>query len=244
MESAEYRIMYDLETNYWWFRNLHDILTDMLGGQKSGAALLDAGCGTGGLLLRLGENAQGFDLSTDAAAFWARRGVARRAAVASINEIPYPTAHFDAVLSVDILECDGVDDAQAYRELVRVTKPGGVVIVVVPAYQWMMTKGHHTAVHAVRRYNKASLRALTVGLPVRVERMTHAFAALFPLVGGVRAWHRLQERFRPVAVRSELQPLPPPLNALLYRITNAERHLLRRVDMPFGSSLMMLARKE
>ena len=247
MESAEYRIMYELETEYWWFRNLHDILTDMLRKHiHAGDALLDAGCGTGGFLLRLRElsaHSFGFDLSSEAARFWRERGVVDAAGVASINELPYPDARFDAVLSVDILECDGVYDQQAYGELVRVTKPGGRVIVVVPAYQWMMTQGHHQAVHAVRRYNRRSIRALADGAPVKIERVTHGFALLFPMIAASRLWHRWRERRGPVAVESELQPLPSIINNTLYGITNIERHLLRYIDMPFGSSLIMVAKR-
>jgi SAM-dependent methyltransferase len=239
--------MYNLETEYWWFRNLHDMLTDMLRKHiREGDSLLDAGCGTGGFLLRLRELSAccyGFDLSPDAARYWHERGVADVTGVASINEIPYPDAHFDAVLSVDILECDGVHDHQAYGELARVTKPGGHVIVVVPAYQWMMTEGHHQAVHAVRRYNRHSIRALAAGAPVKVERVTHGFAALFPIIASTRLIHRWRERRGPVPVESELQPLSPLVNGALYAITNIERHLLRVVDMPFGSSLMMVARR-
>jgi ubiquinone/menaquinone biosynthesis C-methylase UbiE len=245
METAEYRTMYDLETSYWWFRNIHDIMTDMLD-VSPGSRLLDAGCGTGGLLLRLRElspNSYGFDLSADALPFWHERGIDQHTALASINEIPYAENSFDAVISVDILEVDGVDDQRAYSELVRVTKPGGRVLLVVPAYQWMMTAGHHQAVHAVRRYNKKSVRALAAGLPLTIERVTHGFAFLFPLVGGVRLWNRWQERRGNVEVKSELQPYPPLINNTLYGITNLERYLLRHMDMPFGSSLIMVARK-
>lgn len=248
MEAAEYRIMFDLETTYWWFRNIHDLLTDMLRPHISpDSRILDAGCGTGGLMLRLHDLSRhtfGLDLSAEGARFWGERGVRAHACLASINELPYPAQSFDAVVSVDILECDGVDDARAYGELVRVTRPGGVVIVVVPAYQWMKTEGHHKAVHAVRRYNRPSIRALAAGQPVTIERITHGFAALFPIVAGVRLWNKLQETRGPVEVRSELQPLPPIVNQLLYQITNLERHLLRSINMPFGSSLIMLAKKQ
>lgn len=246
MESAEYRTLYALETDYWWFRNLHDVLCDILAREiPQGGTLLDAGSGTGGLLRRLQQMGAGygFDLSADASYFWAERGVKRQSVRANINELPYPDNCFDAVVSVDILECDGVYDLQAYHELVRAAKPGGIIIIVVPAYQWMMTRGHHTAVHAVRRYNKASVRALAEGAPLTVERVTHFFAALFPIVGGVRLWHRWQERRGEVEIKSELEPLSPLVNKTLYTLTNLERYALRYANMPFGSSLIMVARK-
>ena len=193
METAEYRVMYNLETEYWWFRNLHDMLSDILRRDlPPNAKLLDAGCGTG-FLLRLYQfsgQSFGFDLSSEAARFWSERGVKAGACVASINELPYPENHFDVVVSIDILECEGVYDDRAYAELVRVAKPGGRIVVVVPAYQWMMTEGHHAAVHAVRRYHKDSVRALTKGLPVQIERVTHGFAALFPMVAATRLYNR------------------------------------------------------
>jgi SAM-dependent methyltransferase len=247
METAEYRIMYELETQYWWFRNLHDMLTDMVKPHLSSAdCVLDAGCGTGGLLLRLNTltyKAYGFDLSNDARPFWRERGIPAQTAIASINETPYADNTFAAVISADILECDGVDDHRAYAELVRITRPGGLVVVVVPAYQWMMTKGHHEAVHAVRRYNGKTIRALAAGSPVTIQRVTHGFAAVFPLVAAARLMNRWQERRGDVEIKSELQPLNPLVNALLYGITNLERYLMRYVDMPFGSSLIMVARK-
>jgi SAM-dependent methyltransferase len=247
METPEYRMLYELETRYWWFRNLHDMLTDMVSPQLSPAdRVLDAGCGTGGLLLRLNalsSQVYGFDLSADARPFWRERGVLAQTAIASINEIPYADNTFASVISADILECDGVDAHRAYAELVRVTRPGGLVVVVVPAYQWMMTKGHHTAVHAVRRYNGKTLRALAAGLPVTIQRVTHGFAAVFPLVAATRLMKRWQERRGQVAIKSELQPLNPLVNGILYGITNLERYLMRYTDMPFGSSLIMMGVK-
>jgi SAM-dependent methyltransferase len=197
-------------------------------------------------MLRLGQLAPqvyGIDIANEAARYWPQRGVAPSSSLASINELPFPSQHFDGVVSVDILECEGVEDRRAFAELVRITRPGGTVIVVVPAYQWMMTKGHHEAVHAVRRYNKSSLRALAEDLPLQIERVTHGFAALFPIIGGVRLLNRLQEQWGKVEMKSELQPLRPWVNQFLYGITNIERHLLRSMDMPFGSSLILVGRR-
>jgi len=248
MKSEEYRLMYNIETTYWWFRNLHDILTDMLRPYvKPVFRVLDAGCGTGGLMLRLGAltpHVYGFDISRDAAAFWGERGTKPTSNIASINEIPYADNTFDAVISADILESDGVDDKQAYRELVRVTQPNGVIIIVIPAYQWMMTKGHHQAVNAIRRYNKQSAQALTNDLPVTVQRITHGYAGVFPMVAGTRLYNRWQEQRGDVAITSELNPLPPLMNYMLYEFTNLERYALRFIDMPFGSSLIMIAQKQ
>jgi SAM-dependent methyltransferase len=159
MEAHEYSTMFRFESSYWWYRGLHGALADLLRGLHlpPGARVLDAGCGTGGNLASLRRagfsGACGFDFSPHAAPFWGERGITR-ACLASINEIPYAAGTFDAVMSVDVLESDAVDEAKAVSELWRVAKPGGYIVLVVPAYRWLLTEEHHKAVHASRRYTR------------------------------------------------------------------------------------------
>lgn len=247
MEAHEYATLFAFETDYWWYRTLHGVLLDTLDALRlpDGPRILDAGCGTGGLLLRLqhglSPQACGFDYAAQAASFWPARGV-RRGVLASINELPYADASFDAVVSVDVLESDGVDERKALSELLRVTRPGGCVLVTVPAFTWMMTEEHHRAVHASRRYTRASALALWEGLPAQIVRATYLFALIFPAV----AAYRLALRLRPPVQgppRSELKPIAGPVNHLLTAYNALERRLLRQADMPVGSSILMVARK-
>ncbi len=251
MEAYEYATMAAFETSYWWYRGLHGALRDTLQAAGVGreARILDAGCGTGGNLLSLGKqfpNASGFDYSADAAPFWAARGL-RQCCLASINEMPYPSASFDAVLSIDVLETEGVDEARAVAELWRVTRPGGIIVLVVPAYRWLLTEEHHRAVHASRRYLRPEVVALLRQHPVEILRSTHYFATLFPAIAAYRL--ALQRFSRPhgaqtePAPRSELTPLPPVVNELLAGVMRVERGVLRAVDLPFGSSILTVARK-
>jgi len=248
VEAHEYQTMFDFEASYWWYRSLHLILLDALKslGVANDAAVLDAGCGTGQNLKNIGQRvstaAYGFDVASEAAHFWRRRGLAR-VCRASINEIPFPAETFDAALSVDVLECEAVREEQAYHELWRVLKPGGYLILVVPAYQWLMTPEHHKAVGATRRYTRRRLVSLMRTQPVDVLRVTHVFASLFPLVAAYRLGIRMLKRNSEGPPKSELKPLSPALNELLFRVVSLERRVLRGRDLPFGSSIMAVARK-
>jgi SAM-dependent methyltransferase len=247
MESYEYATLYQFETEYWWYKTLHGVLRDQLAALDLPAAprILDAGCGTGGNLISLQTNittdTYGFDYSPHAAAFWEQRGISR-ACLGSINEIPYASESFDAAMSIDVLESDGVDEAAACSELCRVVKHGGYVLFTVPAYMWMLTEEHHRAVHASRRYVRKSAISLIDDLPVKLIRATYVFAMIFPAV----AAYRLLLKLRPPSgdtPRSELKPMSPLINSALTGYNGIERRLLRHANMPFGSSILVMAQK-
>jgi SAM-dependent methyltransferase len=240
--------MFEFESSYWWYRGLHLILLDLLGslGVGAGAAVLDAGCGTGQNLVNIQGNvsaaAYGFDMASAAAPFWHKRGL-ERICRASINDIPFRDESFDAVLSADVLECEAVHEEKAYSEMWRVLKPGGHIILVVPAYQWLMTPEHHRAVGASRRYSRARLVSLMKTRAVELLRVTHLFASLLPAVAAYRLGIQALKRDSVGPPRSELKPLPSPVNELLFQIVNMERRILRGWDLPFGSSIVAVARK-
>jgi ubiquinone/menaquinone biosynthesis C-methylase UbiE len=249
VEAHEYQTLFEFEPSYWWYRGLHLILLDTVRSLGIGpdARVLDAGCGTGQNLLNLtreiSNNAYGFDFSTHAASFWGQRCL-DKACVASINEIPFPSETFEAVVSVDVLECGAVNEDEACREMCRVLRPRGYMVLVVPAYDWMLNAEHHQAVGAVRRYTRARLAAMLERQPVEVLRVTHLFGSVFPLV----AAYRLADRFLPRGIngepKSDLKPLHPAINRLLFTVVNAERKFLQRFDVPFGSSILAVARKK
>jgi SAM-dependent methyltransferase len=249
VETYEYATLFEFESSYWWYRSLHSVLIDTLREIGIGAQdkVLDAGCGTGQNLVNISEQigltgAYGFDLSSAAAPFWAKRGV-RQACLASINEIPFPTATFDAAMSVDVFECDSVGEDKAYGELWRVVKPGGYLIVVVPAYDWLKSPEHHEAVRASRRYSRSRLTALMQKRSVNLIRMTHLFASLLPAVAVYRLFLKYLARRPEGPPRSELRPMSPAVNKLLLKIMGVERRLVQRRNLPFGSSIMAVARK-
>jgi len=248
LEPHEYATMFEFETSYWWYKGLHSILVDILRGLKltEESTILDAGCGTGQNLVNVGKmitsQAFGFDVSSNAAPFWPRKGLSR-VCCASTNDIPYSSNTFDAVMSVDVLECEGVDETKALSELVRVLKPSGYLILVVPAYDWLLSEEHHRAVRASRRYTRSRVKSLLNGHQVRVLRVTHLFASLLPVVAAYRIALPLLQSRKTESPRSELRPLHPALNNFLYQLVSLENLLLRKTDLPFGSSIMAVARK-
>jgi SAM-dependent methyltransferase len=249
MEAYEYRTLFEFESFYWWYRGLQAILVDVLRDLHlpTGARVLDAGCGTGRNLQlirhQIAQRTFGFDVSPHAAPFWSRRGL-ERLCLASTNEIPFPDQTFDLVLSIDVFESENVHETQAYGELWRVARTGGVIVMLFPAYKWLMTASHHEAIHASRRYSRREVVALMRQRPVELVRVTHLFAALLPAMIGYRlALSVLPQKSHSGQPRTDLRQLPAWLDSFLFGIVNAERRVLRRWNLPFGSSILAVARK-
>jgi ubiquinone/menaquinone biosynthesis C-methylase UbiE len=215
-------------------------------GLSPAAKVLDAGCGTGqnlaNILDAITSDAYGFDISEYAAAFWKRRNL-EKTCLASIDEMPFASESFQAVVSVDVLECEEVDEERAFNEIWRVLSPGGYMVLVVPAYHWLIDKEHHKAVGAVRRYSKNRLLEILTKYPMQLIRITHLFGSVLPAVAGYRFTGNLLTRNRTDQPRSDLKPLNPILNDILFKLVNMERMLLRKLNVPFGSSIMTVARK-
>ena len=248
MEAYEYQTLYGFESTYWWYRHLHKVLLELLLTQNPGQnqKILEAGCGTGQNINNLADNlpatVYGFDLSVHAAPFWKLRQLAR-VCNASINQIPYANEVFDIVVCVDVLESQEVLEALAIAEMVRVTKPGGLICLVVPAFDWLMSPGHHQAVHAVRRYSKRRLLALFSNYPVHEKMTRYLFAPVFPMIALYRWWHKAFPSETSEPPRSELVKLPSWLNWILYKYVSIEQHFITHFDFPFGSSIITMVRK-
>ena len=149
MRPREYRVMFEIEEDYWWYRGLRALLAELLARYASDRCtrILDAGCGTGAnlqLLLEHGD-AIGIDIAEEAITFCRARGIPPdRALVASLLVLPFPDYHFYLCFSFDVI-CNIEDDVSAFREIARVLKPGGRVIVQLPAYRCLWS-AHDVAV--------------------------------------------------------------------------------------------------
>ena len=143
MNTDEYLKLAEVEDRMWYFRSLHaHIARELEPVVPVGAAVLDAGCGTGGLILRLRARHPdwqyaGIDFMPIAAELAQKRcGAGVDIRVASITALPFPDASFDAVVSADVI-CQVENPEVACAEFFRVLRPGGVVVINVPAYMWM-----------------------------------------------------------------------------------------------------------
>jgi len=236
MELAEYELMDAVEARMWWYRALHARLRDALV-HRTGR-VLDAGCGTGGFLARLGAwrpdlKAVGVEWAQPAAE---RARAKSRAAIArgSVNALPFAGNSFDAAVSADVLCHAAVDPVVALRELRRVLKPGGRLIVNMPAYAWMLS-AHDRRVHNVRRQTAGQTAAMLRDAGFAKVRARYWNGLLLPLMIVQR------KLFATGEAGSDVAPFPPWLDRILHGTTDIERRL--PFSLPFGGSVLAIAEK-
>ena len=236
MNRAEYARMFEAEEKQWWYAGMRAISWSLLekASLPPGARILDGGCGTGENLVHLGKmgEAIGIDLSEEALSLCATRGV--RLVRGSVLGLPFGEGTFDLVTSFDVLYHLWVtDDRAAALELARVLKPGGVLLVRVPALR-MLWGAHDQEVQSRHRYTLSELEALLVGAGLEVVVATYANFFLLPLL----VLKRLTSRRG-----SDVQFLPPPVERSFRAVLALEAWLLRHTSLPLGASVFCLARK-
>jgi SAM-dependent methyltransferase len=236
------------ERSHFWFRGFRWFARPFLERAAAGrppGRILDCGCGTGSNLAMLEPYGQvfGFDLTWRGLEFahvQGRHGIAQ----ASISAIPFASGSFDMVTSFDVFQClPGQVETDAAREMARILKPGGTAVFNFAALE-VLRGSHSVLAEEVRRYTPGQVRRLLEGAGLKVERLTFAYASLFPLMLAARVGHRWR-RHDGEAESGEWEITVPsaPVNGLLTAAVGAEALALRALNMPFGSSLMCLARK-
>jgi SAM-dependent methyltransferase len=235
--------MYEAEAAQWWYAGQRAIakalLEPALSRDSGGRRLLDAGCGTGYNLVDLGRlgRATGVDLSSEAIALCRARGV--RVARASVLALPFPDATFDAVTSFDVLYHAWVsDDRAAARELVRVLRPGGLLLVRVPALR-LLWGAHDAEVQSRHRYTRGELTAVLRAAGLEIVRASYCNSILLPLLFGRRTLDRLLGR-----AGSDVGFLPRPIERAFRGALLLEAALVRAgAALPLGASVVALGRK-
>jgi SAM-dependent methyltransferase len=245
VEPAEYEHMYHLEDAYWWYVGMRRIVDTLLRqGLVNGAAnlnILDAGAGTGGSLqlLRRYGTVTAFDFAPQAAEMYSRREKGR-ICIASIDSMPFTDNSFDLVTSFDVVcQLDAEQERAALAELRRVLKPGGSLIVRVPAFQFLYGP-HDVVLHTRHRYSAGEMAEKLDKAGLQPLKTTYANTFLFPVAVARRV---LTKALRPRSEDSDVRPVPGPVNALFTAVLSAEAEVLSRVRLPFGLSVIAVARK-
>jgi len=239
MEAQVFAEHYDLEDTHWWFRSKRTLVLSLLRRYGAlGGPGLDIGCGAGGTLAVLARHGAWVGVDADPAALnlSRRRGLARLAG-SMVEALPFRTGTFAACLCLDLLyHRNVVSEGGALRECHRVLRPGGLLVVTDSAFQWLRS-AHDEAVHGARRYTRRELvdRVRVAGFTPLLS--SYAYCLIFPAVAAVRLARR------GAAGGSDVFPLPGPLNAALLGVQAVERVLLRVGSLPFGSSVVLVARK-
>jgi SAM-dependent methyltransferase len=235
------------EARHFWFRGFRRFVRPLVASAVAGVPaprILDAGCGTGGNLGLLGQFGRpvGIDLNRVGLDF-ARRHAAGPVARATVTALPFGDRAFDLVTSFDVIySLADTDERAAVAEMFRVLRPGGALVVNVAAME--ILRGNHSVLsHEVRRYSAAGLRAVLEDAGFRVVDLRYTNAVLFPLMLAVRAAQRAVGLAEVEDAMSEISVPPAPVNALLSGLLWFEATALRPLRLPFGSSLLCLARR-
>ncbi|HTT77484.1 MAG TPA: class I SAM-dependent methyltransferase [Candidatus Binataceae bacterium] len=244
MEPGLFPWMAQVEERHWWFASRRAIVERFIIrlNLPADAALLEPGCGTGGNFAMLARHGRVFAMDADAHArrFATALGNAQVACGSLPDRIPFTGQSFDLILMSDVLEHLD-DDVAALRALQHRLKPDGQILITVPAMQWLWS-GHDKAHHHRRRYTATTLRHIAEAAGLEVIYLSYFNFILFPMVAGVRLAHRLSKRDN-AGEASNYTTMPwTPINAILRRVFSSERYLLDVMRIPFGVSLLMLAR--
>jgi SAM-dependent methyltransferase len=233
------------EASHFWFRGFRMYFRPAIAGIAAGRGdlrILDCGCGTGHnmttLLVPHGRTF-GFDLVADG--IERARATGRPLVRADAQRIPFASGTFDLATSFDVMQ-SVPDDRAMLAEMARVLKPGGHVVLNVTALDFM--RGDHSDVWGeLRRYTPERVARLLEGAGLQPVRVGFLFGSVLPLMLAVRLVQRLIRPIREPSGDSDLTVPAAPVNAALTAVLAAEAWLARYVRIPFGSSLMIVARK-
>lgn len=239
MDERIYAEMAVLEDRHWWFAARRIILNKLISTLPlpADAQIMEAGCGSGGNLAMLARHGRvyGMETNTQALELAAAKGTAQIAAGRLPAPIPFAGQTFDLIALLDVMEHLD-DDAAALRALRARLKPGGWLLITVPAYPFLWSR-HDELHHHKRRYVARDFRAVIEGAGYRVQYLSYFNTWLFPLIAAARLAGAGSGHSGDLTM-----PNRRLINALLEKIFASERLLLGRIALPFGVSLLALAR--
>jgi SAM-dependent methyltransferase len=240
MERVVYDRMAELDSRHWWYRARREVLASLIARKvrpPHAAAILEIGCGPGHNLAMLGRfgTVDAIELDPAARTVAAQRlgravGGARLPELEGVAERSY-----DLVALLDVLE-HVEDDRAALRSIAQRLKPGGAILLTVPAFQWMWS-AHDVVNHHHRRYSKALLAAAVADAGLRADFLGYFNSILFPLAAAARLAGRVTGK------QDSDDTLPPaPLNRTFETLFALERHAIGRLPFSPGVSIAAVLR--
>jgi SAM-dependent methyltransferase len=246
MEREQQQRYYELGKSYWWlsgkYRVVEDVVRRALPPAGSRPRLLDLGCGPGNMLDLLTRHGDvyGADYSVDALRF-CREREQRRLFRADFHGLPVKSECFDLVTCIDVIE-HLRDDQRALAEIGRVLRPSGLLVLTVPAFQSLW--GDHDELYGhYRRYRAGPLRQRLEQAGLRVLKATYFEPLFFAPLWLYRKLKRLLPPSGSLEKRDDFVAFPRALNSALTQLIAAERFAIRHMSLPFGVTLLALARK-
>ncbi|MBV6458155.1 MAG: Ubiquinone biosynthesis O-methyltransferase [Fimbriimonadaceae bacterium] len=240
MQTDEYARLFEAENNYWWYvARRHCAATLLSRHTAPDATVLDLGCGTGALMTELsakGMKPVGIDMSPQALGFSKSRGLPGLV-LARGEAIPIKSDAVPAVIALDVYE-HIQDDCAALAETFRILQPGGSLVLSVPAFRWLWGP-HDVALMHYRRYSKKEILGKLSTAGFSIESASYAIFFLFPAVVLSRLIDRALNRNAEV----RLPKVPAWANRWLIALQRLETRLLLSFPLPWGSSVVVVAKK-
>lgn len=236
MQKEEYKNIFNLEKNHFWYKANRELSLDLIRKSLPGKSntILDAGCGTGGTTRFLSTfgKVTGIDYHPLAVTLARKNGIS--AIRGSTTHLPFLARKFDIVTSFDVLYHKNVNPHSALREFFRVLKPGGLLLIRVPAFQFLYGP-HDDIVHTGRRYTLPQLKFQVSSSGFHIKSIFYFnFTLFFPA---------LLKRSLFKSPSSDISHLPSWLNGLLYKLLKIESKIVQYIHLPFGVSIYCLAQK-
>ena len=241
MERVVFERMAEQDQRHWWFvarrRILAEVVRRVVQPPKR-ARVLEVGCGTGHNLAMLGEFGKLDACELDAIA----RGMASDRLGRPVLEARLPdlsmfkAGSYDLIALLDVLE-HVPDDLGSLKAIRRLLKPGGALVLTVPANKWMWS-AHDVAHHHFRRYTKGELARLFRQAGYDIQLHSYFNTLLFPAVAAAR----LSGKLRGNETADDAMP-GNRVNEILNRVFGFEAGLIGRLPMPFGVSLIAVLRR-
>ncbi len=240
-DDAYFDLMAEVADTNWWYRARRDWLRQELAPRLiRGARAYDIGCGTADAMATLAamgaQPVVGTDLSEHVLG-WVRRRPDPPVVLESLAEqLPFADGSASTLISMDVIEHLD-DDVVALREYRRVLDRDGVVLLTVPAYQWIWSEHDERAAHR-RRYSRERFVIAVRAAGFEVDRVTYLFSFLVPLAAVVRKTP-LKRFFPPTD--EEASAMHPAIERSLAMLARLERRIGARFDIPFGLSILVVA---